>query len=231
MIISHEHRFIFLKTRKTAGTSVEIALSRSCGPRDVLTPISKEDEPLRAGEGVVARNYLAPPWDYRPRDVVRLLLGRKKLRYWNHVPGVHVRREVGERIWNSYYKFCFERNPWDKTVSMYFWDQQFPRWKGMPFSTYVKTQRRHYNFPIYTDGDRPIVDFVGKFETLEADLAHVCATVGLSVDGKLPRAKGGFRSDKRHYSTHYTDDDAEVIRAAFAKEIALVGYTFERQAA
>jgi hypothetical protein len=32
VIVSHEHVFVFLKTEKTAGTSVEIALSRSCGP-------------------------------------------------------------------------------------------------------------------------------------------------------------------------------------------------------
>ncbi len=31
MIISHEHKFIFLKTKKTAGTSVELALTRLCG--------------------------------------------------------------------------------------------------------------------------------------------------------------------------------------------------------
>lgn len=37
--ISHEHRFMLIKTRKTAGTSVEIALSRSCGPDDIIRPI------------------------------------------------------------------------------------------------------------------------------------------------------------------------------------------------
>ena len=37
MIISHEHKFIFLKTRKTAGTSIELALSDLCGARDIIT--------------------------------------------------------------------------------------------------------------------------------------------------------------------------------------------------
>jgi hypothetical protein len=37
MIISHERKFIFLKTKKTAGTAIEAALSELCGPLDVIT--------------------------------------------------------------------------------------------------------------------------------------------------------------------------------------------------
>ena len=48
MIISHEHKFIFLKTKKTAGTSIELALSQLCGPDDVIPPITDSDEALRA---------------------------------------------------------------------------------------------------------------------------------------------------------------------------------------
>jgi len=44
MIISHEHKFIFLKTKKTAGTSIELALSELCGLDDVITPLTTVDE-------------------------------------------------------------------------------------------------------------------------------------------------------------------------------------------
>ena len=45
MIISHKHKFIFIKTRKTAGTSIELFLSRFCGPEDIITPFqSPENE-------------------------------------------------------------------------------------------------------------------------------------------------------------------------------------------
>jgi hypothetical protein len=46
MLASFEHNFLFIKTRKTAGTSLEIELSRHCGAADIVTPISPEDEPL-----------------------------------------------------------------------------------------------------------------------------------------------------------------------------------------
>ena len=51
MIVSHEHRFIFVKTHKTGGTSVEIALAEHCGPDDIITPIVEEDEAYRTELG------------------------------------------------------------------------------------------------------------------------------------------------------------------------------------
>ena len=51
MILCHKYRFIFLKTNKTAGTSVEIALSRFCEERDIVTHLSPEEETLRESVG------------------------------------------------------------------------------------------------------------------------------------------------------------------------------------
>ena len=42
MIVSHKHRFVFVKTRKTGGSSIEHALSEFCGGGDVLTPLPPE---------------------------------------------------------------------------------------------------------------------------------------------------------------------------------------------
>jgi len=57
MIISHKHKFIFIKTRKTAGTSIEIFLSQFCGKADILTPIG-EGEELRKEQNMASQNYL-----------------------------------------------------------------------------------------------------------------------------------------------------------------------------
>lgn len=61
MIASFLQGFVFIKTRKTGGTSVEIVLSSWCGPDDIVTPIEPEDELIRARYGGSPRNYLSDP--------------------------------------------------------------------------------------------------------------------------------------------------------------------------
>ena len=70
MIISHAHKFIFLKTKKTAGTSIELALSQLCGPDDVIPPITESDETLRA-PGSEPRNWRVHGWWQSPRPLFK----------------------------------------------------------------------------------------------------------------------------------------------------------------
>lgn len=229
MIISHRHRFIFLKTVKTGGTSVEIALSRYCGDEDVVTPISPEDEPTRQALGIAPRNYLAPRAAYSLPDYYRLLVQReeKKL-YWNHITAAEVRDRIGDDIWNSYFKFTVERNPWDKTISDFYW--RASRGGPQTLDAYFRKYRgdfKHFNYPRYTLDGQVAVDAIVRFEHLVGDLTSVLQRVGIAFDGVLPRAKGTSRKDRRHYSELLSPAQLQMIADYFRPEIDLLGYQLE----
>lgn len=232
MIVSHEHRFIFIKTHKTAGTSIEIALSRYCGPDDILTPISEEDERRRRKLGQAPRHYRGELWRSTPRDLARMLRSRKWQLFYNHMPARAVRRLVGEAIWNEYFTFCFERNPWDKVVSAYFWDcRDELNPVGSPktsFSDYLTSRRRLdvRDWPRYTIGGSVAVKRVGRYESLLQDLAEICARVGLDYDGWLPHAKGSARAPGRDYRNLYGPEERELVASQFRHEIDHFGYRF-----
>lgn len=98
MIISHEHKFIFVKTRKRAGTSIEIALSKFCGPDDVICPITESDELVREQVGHRgAQNYHLPLSRHRPGDWLQLLKTRKRKVFYNHMSAGEIRRAIGEK--------------------------------------------------------------------------------------------------------------------------------------
>jgi hypothetical protein len=230
MIISHAHRFIFIKTYKTAGTSIEVFLSKHCGDDDVLTPIRPpvETHRPRNHRGVV--NPFASPrqaGDLRSNleDLIRL---RK---YYNHIPAYKVRQRAPARVWSQYLKFCVERNPWDKTVSHYYMRRDIEAGRGteLTLEEYFRRGRFRLNYPLYTEpGARKcIVDRVLRYERLDADLAELMRELGVPFDGTLGvKAKGAHRRDRRSYRDVLEPRHAEIVARVFADEIALHGYTW-----
>lgn len=228
MIISHRHRFIFLKTKKTAGSSIEYALADLCGDEDVITVASRDEEPTRPGRR--GQNYWLPWNRRRPVDLVRSVFTDTPERYvgfYNHMPARRVRQVVGEDTWSSYFKFAFERNPWDRQVSLYFWRYRDPEARPS-FDDFIKDARKvrkARNWSIYAIGDDIAVDEVGRYETLGADLDRFMERLGLPAGLDLPRLKstGG---PGRDYRTFYTEETREIVGDWYRREIEAFGYEF-----
>ncbi|KEO51736.1 sulfotransferase family 2 domain-containing protein [Thioclava pacifica] len=254
MILSHAHRFIFLHNRKTAGSSISVALARYLGPEDLqlsaIVETLRENIPLTARvkreanrqmNGTLPLFRLLGPKLYG-RAVTRAIdhayrpvLGRKP----PHSPA-EKNAKAFPNEWQAYTKFCVVRNPWDKTVSDYFW-----RIKGESdppsFEAYIHALAEgdtlggivplefHDNWPLYTIDDQIVADHVIRYETLKQGLNETLCAIGIEWDGWLPHAKGGTRKTsarKGDYRAQYNDETAGIVAKLYAREIAAHGYSF-----
>jgi hypothetical protein len=226
MIISHKHKFIFIKTVKTAGTSIEVFLSQQCGENDILTPVMPHVEPH------VARNHQGY-WNPLPQMLANRGLARltvlkflaKQKRFFNHMPAKAVRATIPADTWNSYYKFCVERNPWDKVLSSYHMDQAK---RSRSLDEFLRKGRLPLNYPIYTDNDGSLlVDEVIQYESLMDGLGRVFGKLGIPFNGTLGiNAKSEHRKDRTPYQKVYTEAQKDCVAKVFAQEIQMHGYKF-----
>jgi hypothetical protein len=144
--------------------------------------------------------------------------------YFNHIGARQIRKRLGRRRWNSYYKFCFERNPWDKVVSEYYWRLGNGHDDG-GFRNFVMRGDFPSDFDKYSlDGTRVGVDFVGRYERLEDGLRAALSHLGLPAEVALTREKGTYRAPQTAGDAIYDDAMSDCVTKAFAREIAAFGY-------
>lgn len=251
MIISFKHHFIFMKSRKVAGTSVEIALSHSLGPDDIATPISPQDERLRLGFGQGPQNYLAEAAkadeqafieqvrDNSPqpaRDYYRAL--GVPMIYQNHMPARELMALLDPEFWQRSYKFSIERHPYEKAVSFAWFFRNLVRNKAdgaihrledrlgdlSQTIDFVLKRRLIRNYNIYAVGQQVVADKVVRYEHLEEDLRAVEEQIGLPILAHLPRTKGNSRQDRTPAKHVLSSQQKEAIQSLCAEEFALFGY-------
>jgi hypothetical protein len=212
VICSHERGFVFVATRMTAAPAVEIALSRVCGPDDVITPLGERDEVLRrAAGGRGPQHHLDPPH-----------LGRRAAQ---HMPIGAVRRMLGPGGLAERFSFAVERNPWDAVVALY-----HRRYRGTDpedFAEYVASDAvvalAARNHRAYRLRGRVAVDRVLRYETLSDDLADVWRHLDLPGSPHLPRVTARHRPSYRAY---YDDASRQRVAELFADPIEELGYSF-----
>lgn len=212
MIASFAHDFIFVKTRKVGGTSLEIVLSSWCSGRDICTPIPPEDEQIRARYGGSPRNF-------RARE--------GKPAFYNHIPATDVRAAL-PGLWSRAFKFSVDRHPYEKVVSRAWWN--IGRRGGSPEQEIEEEieqaieKRSYLNYPIYCDGEQVIVDEVWRYEEMWDRLAELAERLGQAVPEAPPRAKSGHRRDRRPAREILSDEQRRRIAEDARIEFELLGY-------
>jgi len=238
VIISHQHKFVFIKTRKTAGSTIEMVLRPWAGDDAVVTPLLPAPPGLGDPMGRNCRGVFNPipemkrTWRetggglrVRGRGIFAPLVKlRQRRAYFEHMSLELVRQRAGCSI-DGYFTFCFERNPWDKALSAWLWfNRERPDLDLRAFEQWLldpNTKGLFSEWFMYTVDDEVAVDFVGRFETLEDDLRSVLGHVGIDPRGlDLPHEKRTTRPPSSAISTAASERVAQV----FHREIKEFGY-------
>lgn len=230
MIVSHRHKFIYLKTIKTASSSMESLLSGVCGPDDIVTP-TKESLMIHRSS-VKAQNYALDHPMVPKRRLYKRLLRRPEryyhpsVGYYEHMPAWRVRAYLGETHWNEYFKFTFERNPWDRQVSFYHYRCRDRARRNDSFEEFMEQKRRSFvdNWNIYTMDGEVVVDFLGRYESLEDDFTEIKERLGLPADLNLPEVNKSSKTTTYH--NYYNDYTRELVEQWYANEISECDYRF-----
>ena len=164
-----------------------------CGPDDVITEASEQ---LRGVRQKPSQNYRIEHPEKPKRPLWKSILGRPErhyhpsVGYYEHMPAGRVRTYCGEDVWKRYYKFSFERNPWDRQVSWYHYKTKSKSGAAKPsFDAFNADRRRAFveNWDLYAQSGAVMLDFVGRYENLDADFATVLDAIGLRAQVELPR--------------------------------------------
>ncbi len=234
-MISHQDKCIFIHIPKNAGQSMEYVFLDRVG----LTWETRAPLLLRSNDNP----QLGPP---------RLahLHADEYVRY----------HYISEELFNNYFKFSFVRNPWDRLVSIYkyskysliydfehflnriflpkTWQDEF--WFVGPQSEFICD--RHGNI---------MIDFVGRFETMQSDFNKVCNKLDLP-DFPLPHInKSNQKMNKpgpnlkqtvkyllwqlwgrrlpvfKNYHDYYDSETKRIVERLYQGDIELFQYTFD----
>lgn len=148
-----------------------------------------------------------------------------------HTSARYYRRKEKTK-WNTYFKFTFVRNPWDRIVSGYEWAKalhthphhprgSFKDWVMNMSETDRKSNLIHpQNWWIHRE-----LDYMGYYESLEENWAEVASI--LELPNRLHHLPRVFHIPRPHYSHYYDEESRDRIYLLYGSEINLLGYKFE----
>lgn len=213
VMVSHDHEFIFLKTRKTAGTSVEMFLQPFCAPPG--HPVVEQTHTLETHHGVIGMRLHARPKDTAHPDMI----------WYNHMSANAVHENLGKEKWYRYLKITTIRDPFDSMISRFHYVRG---WKGLPtlpndlavhreaFRDFVLNKSGPNDEDIVFEHGNFAPDILVRYEHLENDLEKLCEKLKLDTSlTRLPKTKVTAALRNGFSISDYYDD--ETISAVVQK--------------
>lgn len=204
MLLSHLHKFIFIKSVKTASTSVELHLEHLCAPPGHIIP---PPTPMLETEfGIIGDRSGAA----------------EKPRFYNHITPDLIRERVPAEVWERYVKVTTVRNPFDRIVSAFhffvLWRAKrsvttdeipglFREWlAGQSLGTL--SMKRF----IVLDG-QPCIDIMIRYEDLSGTIEAFLDRIGAreKVQGPLPQFKTHMRQVELPLVAYYDQASRDLV--------------------
>ena len=215
MLICHRHNFLFVHIAKTAGTSVRSTLNR-----------------LRWRDPYFIPQFIASRISHLTGHKIACKIPR-------HAKVIAAYEMLPREVFDKLFKFAFVRNPWDLQVSSYHHlKRERPQLVGdrdfESFLRYKLDPSRPYQYHIDTSIElqsdylvdlhgRVLVDFIGRFESLEADFATICQRIGVAPPPLDHKRKA---KDRSGYRSYYNDETRDLVGEYFKRDIEMFGYEF-----
>ena len=209
MIISHKYKFIFFAVPKTATHAIRFALRPHLGQDDEEHVFSFKPSKLN----------------------IDAFQDRKN----GHFTVDEIKPYLSEEIWNTYYKFSFVRNPFDRFISLCFFhfkalkhtsehvDQLVLKFASSSSESKPELFKPQTRF-LYDGGRQTPLDYIGRFENIQNDFNKVCHTLN------IPSTKLEMINSSIHepYLTYYKNEDLlDLVEEMYKEDILHFGYSLD----
>ena len=176
----------------------------------------------------------------------------------NHMSALEIRNKIGNSIWNSYFKFCVIRNPFDKLISGFFFVEEQKRHrsftqdlksrvkkimgKGEPidcikgedsiarFRSWLRNGGSIIDRDKYLIKGEICVDYFIRYEDLENGIKHVCNVLDIPFESeRIPRLKSGLRNRKIPLHDFYDEQTIQIVMRLYEFEIETFDYSMQEE--
>lgn len=212
-VVSEQFNFIFVHIFKCGGNSVRKALGAPSVGSDVDTLHATELMGAHVGINDVQKHY---------------------------------RRTKNTKFFDNAFKFAFVRNPFDWLLSTYFYikcssahrfHECVKNMKLIDFLNWYVFAARYIERPFGSNkylhlknfiSDEyciPILDFVGRLETMETDMQTVYKKIGMQP--KTIQVVNKNTNKERDWKPYYDKESKEFVELYFGEDLKYFGYNFE----
>ncbi|HVU29529.1 MAG TPA: sulfotransferase family 2 domain-containing protein [Sphingomicrobium sp.] len=206
MIISYKHKFVFAAVPKTGTHAVRQALRAHLGPDDIEQV------------GLFVQKKFPMP------ELAALQHG--------HISLLQLRPHMDPGEFESFFKFAFVRNPFDRFVS---YCSFMTRFRGEFLANPQRVMahflqnppRQHvlfwpqYSFICDSNGEL-LADHVGRVEEMQQSYDEIASRLGIPSQA-LEKVNTSTRNDYRGY---YTPALVDGVARLYARDLELFGYEF-----